>query len=75
MARTHTVFNLSAFPLFNPSLWRVVGVLLLYVAAGLAVPVGVSVYSGDGMQFALAASCLAMLMAGLFLKNIVGRRR
>ena len=49
--------------------------LLLYVAAGLAVPVGVSVYSGDGMQFALAASCLAMLMAGLFLKNIVGRRR
>ena len=46
--------------------------LLLYVAAGLAVPVGVSVYSGDGMQFALAASCLAMLMAGLFLRNIAG---
>lgn len=53
---------------------RVTGVLSLYLAAGLLVPFGVSLCVRDGMQFALAAAGLLILMAGLLLRNMVGGR-
>ena len=56
--------------------WRLIaqvtGVLLLYLSAGMLMPLAVSVYERDGMQFALAVSEMLMLMAGLFLRNIAG---
>lgn len=58
--------------------WRLIahvtGVLLLYVAAGMLLPIAVSIYSQDGMQFALALSGLLILMSGLFLRNMVGKK-
>ena len=38
----------------------------------MLMPLAVSVYERDGMQFALAVSEMLMLMAGLFLRNIAG---
>ena len=40
----------------------------------MLMPLAVSVYERDGMQFALAVSEMLMLMAGLFLRNIAGRK-
>lgn len=51
---------------------QVTGVLLLYLAAGLLPPLVLSIYERDGMQFALAVSGMLILMAGLFLRNMVG---
>ncbi len=51
------------------------GILLTYLAASLAVPLAISVYYRDGMQFALVMSALLILMAGLFFRNILGRKR
>ena len=46
--------------------WRLIaqvtGVLLLYLSAGMLMPLAVSVYERDGMQFALAVSEMLMLM-------------
>ncbi|MBR1835360.1 MAG: TrkH family potassium uptake protein [Bacteroidales bacterium] len=67
--------RIHTFQLFNPWLWRVVGALMLYLAGALLVAVGVSLYYGDGMQFALLFSAAVVLMAGLFLRNMVGWRR
>ena len=56
--------------------WRLIaqvtGVLLLYLAAGLLLPLVLSIYERDGMQFAFAVSGMLILMAGLFLRNMVG---
>ena len=46
--------------------------LLLYLAAGLLLPLVLSIYERDGMQFAFAVSGMLILMAGLFLRNMVG---
>ena len=51
---------------------QVTGVLLLYLAAGLLLPLVLSIYERDGMQFAFAVSGMLILMAGLFLRNMVG---
>ena len=51
---------------------QVTGVLLLYLAAGLLLPLVLSIYEHDGMQFAFAVSGMLILMAGLFLRNMVG---
>ena len=51
---------------------QVTGVLLLYLAAELLLPLVLSIYERDGMQFAFAVSGMLILMAGLFLRNMVG---
>ena len=51
---------------------QVTGVLLLYLATGLLLPLVLSIYERDGMQFAFAVSGMLILMAGLFLRNMVG---
>lgn len=47
--------------------------LLIYLAAGLALPIGVSLYAADGAQFSLTVSALIILTVGLLLRNILGR--
>lgn len=73
MDRIHEYGRVVAVRRFN---WRlmahVAGVLLLYLAAGLLLPLGLSLYAGDGLQFALAVAGLVILMAGLLLRNMVG---
>ena len=51
------------------------GKLLTYLAAAMALPLAVSIYYRDGMQFALVVSALLILMVGLFFRNILGRKR
>lgn len=51
------------------------GILLTYMAAAMALPLAVSIYYRDGMQFALVVSAMLILMAGLFFRNILGRKR
>ena len=59
MDRIHEYGRVVAVRRFN---WRlmahVAGVLLLYLAAGLLLPLGLSLYAGDGLQFALAVAGL-----------------
>ena len=52
---------------------RLTGVLLCWLAAAMVLPLGVSLYAADGAQFSLAFSALLILMAGLLLRNILGR--
>ena len=59
---------------FNIKLiFRLMGVLLLYHALGMALPLAVSLYSHDGAQFALAMAAVGILIPGLFFRNILGR--
>ena len=51
------------------------GILLTYLAASMVLPLAVSIYFRDGMQFAIVVSALIILMAGLFFRNILGRNR
>lgn len=53
---------------------RLTGMLLVYLAASMALPLAVSLYAADGAQFALAFSTFIILIIGLFLRNIVGFR-
>lgn len=60
-------------PTFNFRLaFRLVGMLLVIMAVSMALPVGVSLYYGDGSQFGLVASGLLILIVGLFLRNFLG---
>lgn len=52
---------------------RLLGMLLIILAASMAVPVAVSVYYGDGSQFGLIVSGVLILALGLFLRNFAGR--
>ena len=52
---------------------RLTGMLLIYLAVGMVVPIGVSLYAADGAQFSLTVSALIVLMVGLLLRNIFGR--
>lgn len=52
---------------------RLTGMMLVYMAISLALPLAVSFYSRDGAQFAITFSAALILMLGLFLRNIVGR--
>ena len=52
---------------------RLTGMLLCWLAAGMVLPLGVSLYAADGAQFSLALSALLVLMTGLLLRNILGR--
>ena len=47
--------------------------LLIYLAVGMLLPIGVSIYAADGTQFSLTASALIILIIGLLLRNIFGR--
>ena len=51
------------------------GILLTYLAAAMVLPLAVSIYFRDGMQFALVVSAMLILTAGLFFRNILGRNR
>lgn len=51
---------------------RLTGMLLIYMAVSMVLPLVVSLYSADGAQFALTFSALIILIIGLFLRNIVG---
>ena len=52
---------------------RLTGVLLIYFAGSMALPLAVSVLTYDGMQFGLLFAALLILMAGLLLRNMLGR--
>ena len=52
---------------------RLTGMMLVYMAMSMALPLAVSLYTRDGAQFALAFSAIIILMLGLFLQNFVGR--
>lgn len=56
-----------------PLLSRLSGYLLLGMAAGLMLPLAVSYYYADGMQYALMLSATIILCLGLMLRNIFGR--
>ncbi|MBR3723973.1 MAG: TrkH family potassium uptake protein [Bacteroidales bacterium] len=51
---------------------RLTGMMLVYLSAGMLLPLAVSIHCGDGMQFALLVSGMLILMLGLFLRNILG---
>lgn len=53
---------------------RLTGMMLVYLSVGMLLPLAVSVHCRDGMQFALIVSGLLILMAGLFLRNMLGGR-
>ena len=52
---------------------RLIGILLVYMALSMVLPLAVSLYRHDGVQFALVFSALIILTLGLFFRNIVGR--
>jgi len=51
---------------------RLTGMLLVYMAASMVLPLAVSLLYQDGAQFSLLVSAMLILMMGLFLRNIVG---
>lgn len=51
---------------------RIVGMLMNYMAASMALPLLVSVYAKDGAQFAIFLSATLMLLMGLLCRNILG---
>ena len=53
---------------------RLTGMLLIYMAASMVLPLAVSLYYHDGAQFALMLTAIIILTIGLFLRNIIGRR-
>ena len=52
---------------------RLTGMMLIYMAISMVLPLAVSLYTRDGAQFALVVSALIILMLGLFLRNFPGR--
>lgn len=60
---------------FNHRLtFRLSGMLLIIMAASMLLPIAVSIYTRDGAQFGLAFAAAVILVLGLFLRNIVGRK-
>lgn len=51
---------------------RLLGMMLIVLAASMAVPIMVSLYYGDGSQYGFMLSGVVILMLGLFLRNILG---
>ncbi len=51
---------------------RLLGMLLIILAASMTVPIVVSLYYGDGSQFGLVLSGVLILMLGLLLRNFLG---
>lgn len=51
---------------------RLLGMLLIILAASMVVPIAVSLYYGDGSQYGLMLSGLLIFMLGLFLRNFLG---
>lgn len=71
----HRLSARRSFRQFNFRLMaRLTGMLLVYLAASMVLPLAVSLYAADGAQFALAFSAVIILIIGLFLRNIVGFR-
>jgi len=67
-------FRLNMVRSFNFKLIaRLTGILLCILSCSMVLPVAVSVFNHDGSQFDLMLSALAILLAGLFLRNVVGR--
>ena len=59
---------------FNLKLiFRLMGVLLMYHALGMALPFAISIYCHDGAQFALGMAAVGILIPGLFFRNILGK--
>lgn len=52
---------------------RLLGMLLIIMAASMAIPIVVSVYYSDGSQFGLLLSAMVILSLGLLLRNFIGR--
>ncbi len=52
---------------------HIVGMMLIYLAGAMALPLSVSLLCHDGAQFALTFSALFTLMIGLLLRNFGGR--
>ncbi len=52
---------------------RLTGILLIYMAISMVLPLAVSLFYRDGAQFAIVISGTAILILGLFLRNFVGR--
>lgn len=63
MERSHTNYRLIA---------KLTGMLLVLLACGMALPLAVSVYCRDGVQFELGVSAMMMLLLGLLLRNVIG---
>lgn len=53
---------------------RLTGMLLIYMALCMALPLAVSLLYQDGAQFSIVISAMLILMLGLFLRNFVGRK-
>ena len=51
---------------------RLTGILLIIMACAMSLPVAISIFYRDGAQFDLILSALAILLAGLFLRNFAG---
>lgn len=67
-------FSLNMVRRFNFKLIaRLAGILLCILSCSMVLPVSVSVFNHDGSQFDLILSALAILLSGLFLRNVVGR--
>jgi len=52
---------------------RLTGILLIYTAFSLVLPLAVSLLYQDGAQFSIVVSAMFILMVGLFLRNFIGR--
>ena len=65
-------FSLNMVRRFNFKLIaRLAGILLCILSCSMVLPVSVSVFNHDGSQFDLILSALAILLSGLFLRNVV----
>ena len=53
---------------------RLIGMLLIIMAASMLLPIAVSLYYRDGAQFGLVFSASAILLLGLLFRNILGRK-
>ncbi|MBP5327991.1 MAG: TrkH family potassium uptake protein [Bacteroidales bacterium] len=53
---------------------RIIGMLLIIMAAAMTLPIAVSIYYGDGSQFGLLLSAICILVSGLFLRNFIGAK-
>jgi len=52
---------------------RLTGILLIYMAISMVMPLVVSLLYQDGAQFSIIVSATLILMLGLFFRNFVGR--
>ena len=53
---------------------RIIGMLLIIMAAAMTLPIAISIYYGDGSQFGLLLSAICILVSGLFLRNFIGAK-